>query len=158
MGADGNTPVRGPNMNTRSQNKTRRGFTLVELLVVILILAVLAALIVPRVIGRAGEAKKSAALADISTLSSLLQQFRLDCDRYPTTSEGLQALRTPPSDATGWKGPYSQKKIPNDPWGSPYTYENPGATGPDSFSLKSYGADKQPGGEGDAADITEGDQ
>ena len=145
-------------MNTRSHNTLRRGFTLVELLVVILILAVLAALIVPRVFGRAGEAKRGAAVADISTLSSLLQQFRLDCDRYPTTSEGLAALRTPPADAPGWKGPYSQKEIPNDPWGTPYVYENPGAMGPDSFALRSYGADKQPGGEGDAADITEGDQ
>jgi general secretion pathway protein G len=145
-------------MKKRSTLNIRRGFTLVELLVVMLILAVLAALIVPNVMGRTGQAKRSAALSDISTLSSLLQTFRIDCDRYPTTEEGLQALRQPPSDVQGWRGPYSTKEIPNDPWGNPYVYECPGPLGGDSFSLRSYGADGQPGGEGDAADITEGDQ
>jgi general secretion pathway protein G len=134
----------------------RRGFTLIELMVVILILGILAALIVPKMIGRTGEAKVAKAKSDISTLSNLINTFRLDNDRYPTTEEGLQALRTPPSDARNWKGPYATKDIPNDPWGNPYEYSYPGATGTESFALRSLGADGQPGGEGDAADIEEG--
>jgi general secretion pathway protein G len=140
------------------QRKQRKlGFTLIELLVVILILAVLAALIVPRVVGRTGEAKKAKAASDIATLSNLLQQFRIDCDRYPTTEEGLSALRVAPADVQGWKGPYLQKELPTDPWNNEYVYEFPGASGEDSFVLMSYGSDGAPGGEGDAADIGEGD-
>lgn len=140
------------------QRKQRKlGFTLIELLVVILILAVLAALIVPRVVGRTGEAKKAKAASDIATLSNLLQQFRIDCDRYPTSEEGLSALRVAPADVQGWKGPYLQKELPADPWNNEYAYEFPGASGGDSFALLSYGADGAPGGEGDAADIGEGD-
>lgn len=134
----------------------RKGFTLIELMVVILILAILAALIVPRVVGRQDEAKRSKAAADISTLSGLLQQFRLDCDRFPSTEEGLQALRSQPADVNNWKGPYSTKPIPVDPWGNAYVYEYPGANGDDSFVLMSLGADGQEGGEGNAMDITEG--
>lgn len=139
-------------------NKQRlgRGFTLIELLVVILILAILAALIVPRVVGRQGDAKRSKAAADISTLSSLLQQYKLDNDHFPSTEEGLQALRTAPADATNWRGPYTTKPIPTDPWQSEYVYEYPGANGEDSYVLISYGADGAPGGEGDNLDITEG--
>lgn len=139
-------------------NMRKKGFTLIELLVVILILAILAALIVPRVVGRTGEAKRAKAQSDIATLSGLLQQFRLDTDRFPTTEEGLQALRVPPADVRGWKGPYTTKEIPNDPWQNPYDYEYPGASGQDSFVLRSYGADGAPGGEGDAEDIEEGAQ
>lgn len=142
-------------MQTTQKNK-RRGFTLIELLVVILILAILAALIVPRVVGRQGDAKRAKAAADISTLSSLLQQFKLDTDVYPTTEEGLQALRVEPPDVQNWRGPYTTKPIPTDPWGSEYVYEYPGPNGDDSFVLMSYGADGAPGGEGDNADITEG--
>ena len=134
----------------------RRGFTLIELLVVILIIAILAALIVPKVIGKTDDAKVAAAKADLSTLAGALQNFRLDCDRYPSTAEGLQALRTPPSDATGWKGPYITKDIPSDPWHNEYHYEFPGPDGNDSFLLESYGSDGAPGGDGTAADIIEG--
>lgn len=141
----------------KSQVRTRKGaFTLIELMVVILILAILAALIVPRVVGRQGDAKRAKAVSDIASLSSLLQSFRLDCDRYPTTEEGLQALRTPPADVNNWKGPYTTKPIPPDPWGNEYVYEYPGIDGEDSFILLSFGADGQEGGEGDAADISEG--
>lgn len=133
----------------------RRGFTLIELLVVILIIAILAALIVPKVIGKTDDAKVAAAKADLSTLANALQNFRIDCDRYPTTAEGLQALRTPPSGATGWKGPYITKDIPADPWKNAYNYEFPGPDGSDSFLLESYGADGAPGGDGTAADIVE---
>ncbi|MER3496085.1 MAG: type II secretion system protein GspG [Armatimonadota bacterium] len=136
----------------------RRGFTLIELIVVILIIAILAALVVPNLINRTSQAKVAKAQSDISTLSGLIQQFRIDCGRFPTTEEGLQALRTAPSNVQGWRGPYSTKEIPNDPWGNPYQYQWPGALGEESFSILSYGADGAPGGTGDNADITEGDQ
>ncbi|MGI4791544.1 MAG: type II secretion system major pseudopilin GspG [Janthinobacterium lividum] len=133
--------------------RSRRAFTLIEMLVVILILAILAALIIPRLIGRTSDAKIAKAKSDIATVSSLLQQYRLDSDRYPTTEEGLNALRVKPSSAKNWKGPYTTKDIPLDPWGSPYVYQAPGPDGQD-FLVTSYGADNAPGGEGDAADIT----
>jgi len=135
----------------------RFGFTLIELLVVILILAILAALIVPRVVSKTGDAKVAAAKSDLATLSSALQNFRLDNDRYPSSDEGLAALVTAPSSgATNWKGPYLTKSIPDDPWGTPYVYQYPGPNGSDSYLLESYGEDKVPGGEGNAADIVEG--
>lgn len=135
----------------------RKGaFTLIELLVVILILAILAALIVPRVVGRTGEAKRAKAASDINALGNMLQTFRLDTGRYPSTEEGLSSLRVAPNDAQNWKGPYSQKPLTPDPWGNEYIYEYPGPGGDDSYLLQSYGMDGQPGGEGEAADVTEG--
>ncbi len=135
----------------------RLGFTLIELLVVILILAILAALIVPRVVGKTGDAKIAAAKSDLATISSALQNFRLDNDRYPTTEEGLAALSTQPaSGATNWKGPYLTKPVTVDPWQNPYQYQYPGSSGNDSYLLESYGSDGAPGGEGDAADIVDG--
>jgi general secretion pathway protein G len=131
----------------------RRAFTLIELLVVILILAILAALIVPRVVGRTGDAKRAKAASDIATLSSLLSQYRLDTDAFPTTEDGLYALRVQPADAQNWRGPYTSKDIPPDPWGNEYVYESPGPNGED-FLIISYGSDGAPGGEGEAADIT----
>lgn len=138
-----------------SLNRRRRGgaFTLIELLVVILILAILAALIVPRVVGRTADAKRAKAASDIATLTSLLQQYKIDCDKYPTTEQGLNALRVQPSDAAGWRGPYSTKDIPTDPWSNEYNYESPGPNSED-FVIVSYGSDGAPGGEGDAADIS----
>lgn len=136
-----------------SSSRNRKGFTLIELLVVILILAILAALIVPRVIGRSTDAKRAKAASDIATLSSLLQQYRIDNDRYPTTEQGLQSLRVQPNDAPNWRGPYITKNLPTDPWGNEYTYESPGSAGED-FVIVSYGADGAPGGEGDDSDIT----
>lgn len=143
--------------NDATLNRRRRGFTLIELLVVILILAILAALIVPRVVGRTSEAKVAKAQSDIATLSGLIQQFRLDTGRYPSTEEGLQALRVPPADVQAWKGPYTTKEIPNDPWGNPYYYEYPGQAGDDSYLIMSFGSDGSEGGEGEAADILEGE-
>lgn len=133
--------------------RNRHGFTLIELLVVILILAILAALVVPNLVNRTGDAKIAKARADIATMSSLLQQYRIDNDRFPTTEQGLQALRTQPSDAPNWRGPYSSKELPPDAWGNEYVYESPGPNGED-FIIISYGADGAPGGTGDAADIT----
>ena len=140
-------------MNIKTLSRTSRAFTLIEMLVVILILSILAALIIPRLVGRTSDAKIAKAKSDIATLSSLLQQYRLDNDAYPSSEEGLNALRVQPSDAPHWKGPYTTKDIPPDPWGNPYVYQSPGPNGQD-FLITSYGSDGQPGGEGDAADIT----
>nr|CAA9267211.1 hypothetical protein AVDCRST_MAG63-2810 [uncultured Armatimonadetes bacterium] len=131
----------------------RRAFTLIELMVVILILAILAALVVPRVVGRTSDAKRAKAASDISTLSSLLQQYRVDNDSYPSSEDGLNALRVQPADARNWRGPYTSKEIPTDPWGNEYAYESPGPDGQD-FLILSYGEDGAPGGEGDASDLT----
>ena len=143
-------------MQLRSRSRTRRGFTLIELMVVVLILAVLAALVVPRIVGSGDQAKVSAAKSDLSTVSGLLDRFQLDCGRYPTTEEGLGALTTAPSGLEGkWGGgsnqPYSKKQILNDPWGNPYQYEQNGST----YTLKSYGADGQEGGDGNNTDLVE---
>lgn len=144
-------------MKFNSNRKNRRGFTLIELLVVILILAILAAMIVPRVVGRTDDAKRAKALSDLSALSSALSQFRLDVGRYPTTEEGLESLRSAPADASGYRGPYTTKSIPLDPWGFDYVYEFPGSDGDDSYILASYGSDGAEGGEGNALDIIEGE-
>jgi len=130
-----------------------RAFTLIEMLVVVLILAILAALIVPRVVNRTSDAKISKAKSDIATLSSLLQQYRVDNDKFPDTEQGLVALRVQPNDAGNWKGPYTSKDIPPDPWGNEYSYESPGPDGQD-YLIISYGADGAPGGDGDNRDIT----
>jgi general secretion pathway protein G len=139
-------------MNASKRN-SRKAFTLIELLVVILILAILAAMIVPRIVGRADDAKVAKAMADLSTLDSMLEQYRLDTGFYPTVEEGLQALREPIGDVDGWRGPYLTKSIPTDPWGGEYIYDWPGAYGDDSFYLYCLGADGAEGGEGNDADI-----
>jgi len=127
------------------------------MLVVILILSLLAALIIPKLIGHVDDAKVATAKSDIATLKSALQNYRLDNDKYPTTEEGLQALVVAPSDAPHWKGPYLDKSgVPNDPWGNPFTYQAPGPNGQD-FLITSYGADGAPGGTGNDADITSDD-
>jgi len=128
------------------------GFTLVEIMVVVVILGILAVLIVPRVLGRSDEARQAAAKHDIATLMQSLKLYRLDNGRYPTSDQGLQALVTKPTSAPepgNWK-PYLDK-LPKDPWGNPYQYLSPGVHGEiDVFSL---GADNQPGGAGADLDI-----
>jgi general secretion pathway protein G len=135
------------------KRRQRRAFTLIEMLVVVLILAILAALIVPRVVNRTGDAKRAKAASDIATLTSLLSQYKVDTDQFPATEQGLMALRVQPGDVNNWRGPYAQKDIPADPWQNEYVYESPGPDGQD-FVIASYGADGAPGGEGDNADIT----
>ena len=133
------------------RTQRRRAFTLIELLVVILILAILAALIVPKVVGRTDDAKRAKAAQDIQTLRAAINNFRLDTDRYPTTEEGLQALVEEPGDVRNWRR-YVDNRIPTDPWGNDYVYEYNGS---DDFTLMSLGADGAPGGEGNDADIGE---
>lgn len=126
------------------------GFTLVELLVVLAILALLAGIVGPRVLGQLGGAKSKAAAVQIADLEKTLELFKLDVGRYPTAEEGLDALVKKPANASAWTGPYLKGGIPLDPWSHPYVYK-PGAGG--NFEILSLGGDGAPGGEGENADI-----
>jgi general secretion pathway protein G len=129
----------------------RRGFTLVELLVVMAIIALLAALVAPKVFPKLGKGKTSAAKAQIELLGQALDQYRLDTGHYPTTAQGLQALLTNPGDQK-WEGPYLTKNvIPADPWGNPYNYACPGTHG--EYDIWSYGRDNAQGGDGEDQDV-----
>lgn len=136
--------------------RNKDGFTLIELLVVMIIIGLLAALVGPRFIRQEEKAKIKATKAQIELLSTALDTFRLDVGRYPTTEEGLEALRTKPGALDRWDGPYLKKDLPLDPWGKAYVYRSPGEHGP--FDIVSYGADGAPGGEGDNRDITSWDR
>jgi general secretion pathway protein G len=130
------------------------GFTLIEIMVVIVILGVLAALVVPRVLERPDEARAVAAKSDIAAIMQALKLYRLDNQRYPTTEQGLQALVTKPEQPPippNWKPNGYLEKLPKDPWGRPYQYLNPGLKG--EVDVMSYGADGQPGGTGADADV-----
>ena len=131
--------------------KGGKGFTLIELLVVMVIIALLAALVGPRLFPKLGKGKQSAALAQIELIGQGLDHFRLDVGRYPTTQEGLNALATNPG-IEKWEGPYLKKALPNDPWGKPYRYQCPGSHG--DYDLYSYVRDDAPGGDGDDKDIS----
>ncbi len=130
------------------------GFTLVEIMVVVVILGIMGAVVVPKVFGRIGESKIAAARQDIISLKQSLTLYKLDNQRYPTTEQGLQALRAKPTTgpaANAWKAEGYIEKLPNDPWGKPYLYLSPGVKGEiDIFTL---GADGQPGGADENADI-----
>lgn len=144
-----------PTRRRRRSTRRNAGFTLIELLVVLVILGLLAGLAVPRAIRYLGGAKTDAARLQIDTLSGALDLFRLDVGRYPTSSEGLEALVKPPSDAENWNGPYTKtNSVPQDPWGYDYTYVYPGENG--EFDLYSLGADNAEGGDGEDADIYSG--
>jgi general secretion pathway protein G len=132
--------------------RNRDGFTLIELLVVMVIIGLLAALVGPRFIRQEEKAKIKAAKAQIELLGTALDTFRLDVGRYPSTQEGLEALRTKPGGLERWDGPYLKKDLPLDPWGKAYVYKSPGEHG--AFDIVSYGADGAPGGEEDNRDIT----
>ena len=137
--------------------RTDRGFTLIEILVVITVIAILAGLVGPMVFRNVGDAKVSATRAQIELFALALDQYRLDNDIYPTTSQGLAALRERPTsdpEARNWRGPYLRKVVPLDPWGRPYTYKSPGEVNPESYDLLSFGRDGQPGGTGEDADLT----
>src|SRR5881296_3979263 len=133
------------------------GFTLIELLVVITVIAILAGLVAPMVFSHVGDAKLSAARAQIELFGLGLEAYRLDNDYYPSTGQGLEALRTKPTgepEARNWRGPYLKKTVPLDPWGRPYVYRSPGDVNTQGYDLLSYGRDGQPGGSGEDADIT----
>jgi general secretion pathway protein G len=137
----------------RHSRRYQRGFTLVEILVVITIIGLIMALVGPRVISYLGESKVKAAKIQIESLGSALDLFYLDAGRYPTTSEGLRALVERTGNTALWNGPYLKgNMVPNDPWGKPYVYRSPGQYG--AYDILSYGADGQEGGTGAAADIT----
>ena len=128
------------------------GITLIELLVVMVIIALFATLVGQRVFRNVEKARQTTAKAQIGEFESVLDAFRLDVGRYPTTEEGLQALRVRPGSLERWDGPYLRKDVPLDPWQRPYVYHCPGQHG--DFDLYSLGADGQDGGEGEAADVT----
>lgn len=135
--------------------KKNRGFSLIELMVVLIILALLVTVIAPNVIGKSDDAKVTKARADIGVLESLLDQYYLNLGQYPTNEEGLDALYKAPDGAgERWKGPYTKKPIPLDPWGEPYNYASPGTHTSNAYEIWSYGRDRQEGGEGYDADIT----
>ncbi len=132
----------------------RRGFTLIEIMVVVVIMGVLAALVVPRLMGRTDDARLLAARQDIATLMQALKLYRLDNQRYPTTEQGLQALVTRPTMAPlppNWKTGGYLDRLNRDPWGNAYQYLSPGTRG--EIDIFSYGADGKPGGTGNDADI-----
>lgn len=131
--------------------KKEKGFTLIEVLIVMVILGLLAALVGPRMFGKVGKSKQKAAKAQIALFETTLDTYRLDMGRYPTEEEGLAALREKPDEAENWDGPYLAKEIPLDPWGTPYVYVSPGEHG--DYDIISLGADKEPGGEGENIDI-----
>lgn len=142
------------NLRRRAAQRMQRGFTLIEIMVVVVIMGVLAALVVPKLLNRAGESKIAAAKVDIATIMQALKLYKLDNQRYPTTDQGLQALIEKPASgpaANGWKAGGYVEKMPKDPWGNPYQYLSPGIKG--EIDVFSYGADGQPGGTGDDADI-----
>jgi general secretion pathway protein G len=133
----------------------RRGFTLIEIIVVIAVVAILASLVSPMVFRNVSDAKVSAARAQIEIFALALDAFRLDNDRYPTTEEGLSVLRTEPTGDSipRWRGPYLRKEVPLDPWGHAYVYLSPGGVNVSSYDLSSLGRDGASGGESEDADI-----
>ncbi len=128
------------------------GFTLLELLVVMVIIGLLAGFVAPRYFSQVGKSRVKAASAQIDALDKSLEQFRLDVGRLPTTEEGLAALNVAPAGLQNWEGPYLKKAVPLDPWGHPYQYAQPG-THQNDFDLASYGRDGQSGGTGEDADL-----
>jgi general secretion pathway protein G len=128
-----------------------KGFTLLELLVVMVIIGLLAGYVGPKYFAQIGKSEVKAAKAQIDALGKSLDQYRLDVGRYPNSEQGLAALFVKPTNEAKWDGPYLQKNLPNDPWGNPYVYKQPGEHG--EYDLLSYGKDGQVGGSGEAADI-----
>jgi general secretion pathway protein G len=139
---------------SRSHPSRRRpaGFTLLELLVVMVIIGLLAGYVAPRYFSQVGKSEVKVAQAQINAFEKALDTYRLDVGRYPTTEQGLNALLQRPQNEAKWNGPYLQKAVPFDPWGKPYQYKSPGDHG--EFDVWSFGKDGQPGGTAENADIT----
>jgi len=130
-----------------------RGFTLLELLVVMVIIGLLASYVGPKYFAQLGKSEATTARAQIKGIEKALDTFRLDMGRYPKTEEGLAVLLVKPTENAGkWNGPYLDKNVPPDPWGNPYQYRSPGRQG--AFEVSSYGKDGRPGGDGDNADLS----
>lgn len=130
----------------------QQGFTLLELLVVMVVLGLLAGIVAPNLFRNMKSSEITTARAQIDALGKALDQYRLDVGLYPANQQGLAALTQAPSNATGWRGPYLRKAVPMDPWGQPYQYRSPGQFNSD-FDLFSFGPDRKAGGDGDSADI-----
>ena len=131
--------------------RSSNGFTLLELLVVIVIIGLLAGYVAPRYFSQVGKSEVQVARAQIDALEKALDQYRLDTSHYPSTEQGLDALTTKPANEVRWQGPYLKKAVPSDPWGRAYVYRAPGAKG--EFEVVSYGRDGKPGGAGEDADL-----
>ena len=135
----------------------RPGFTLIEMLVVIVVIGLLAGLVGPRILGRVSEARTTTAQSQVELLGLALDNYRLDNGGYPTTEQGLAALQEKPAGEPAplnWRGPYLRKAIPADPWGRSYRYTSPGEHNPTGYDLWTLGRDDQPGGDGDDSDVT----
>jgi len=133
----------------RTSRGLARAFTLIELLLVLVILATLAALVVPKFTKRSEQAKTTGARTDVANIEVALDAFEIDCGRYPTSEEGIKALLDPPGGLTGWQGPYLKRGVPKDPWGNPYIYRCPGQHNVNGYDLYSFGPDGQEGGADD---------
>lgn len=139
-------------MHSSTYRRPTHGFTLLELLVVILIIGLLTGIVAPRFMSQISRSETTAARAQIDAFDKAIQAFRIDMGRYPSDAEGLRALVTPVGSDARWRGPYLKDNVPLDPWGSPYQYRFPSSRSKD-FDLVSLGRDKAAGGSGDDADI-----
>jgi general secretion pathway protein G len=140
-----------------AMRRARPAFTLIEILVVLAIIATLAALVGPSVFRNVGDSRTQAAKSQLELFGLALEQYRLDNHVYPTTEQGLAALRTMPvtgEPPRNWRGPYLRRVVPDDPWGRPYVYAAPGRENPETYDLYSLGRDGRAGGEGEDADVT----
>jgi len=137
------------NLGRGVAKRVAKGFTLIELLLVMVILATLAAVVVPRFTRRSEQARITAARADIAVLEVALDAYEVDTGTYPTTEQGLLALIEQPGDLKGWTGPYIKRGVPKDPWGNPYLYRQPGDNNTSGYDLCSYGPDGKEGGDDD---------
>lgn len=140
-------------------SKRRNGLTLIELIVVLVVIGLLAGLVAPQILGRVSDARIATAKTQIELLGVALENYRLDNGVYPSTQQGLEALRTRPSgapDARNWRGPYLKKAVPADPWGRPYLYRSPGDKDRSGFDVQTLGRDGKPGGADEDADLSGG--
>ena len=139
-------------LNPHQRRRLARGFTLLELLVVLVVLGLLVSIVGPRYFSQLGKSEGKAAQTQIASIAKALDMYRIDLGKYPTTEQGLAALSAAPANEPRWRGPYLAKVVPPDPWGRPYLYKSPGDTA--EFDLLSYGKDGSPGGTEENADIT----
>ena len=153
---DRDPPARARPVPLRTRRASEAGLTLIEIMVVVLVLGILAALVVPNVFSHVSTAKRESARTQMEMLNAALDAYRLHNGGYPTTDQGLEALRERPASPPvpdNWRGPYLRKDVPRDPWGNAYVYRSPATQSDWGYDLLSYGEDGEPGGEAEAADI-----